>query len=418
MPLKLYRENLTKTKDNWPLHVFFISLGSPLFGVGFAALPVILLLIWLVFELKRHPGELIKVIRDERNFWIWVFYFLFFAAVFVSDIVNKSKLSNSDGILYSLAIGVFIACGSLLSRRNNARSVLALYSRWMTLWTVFVLSFVEFGRYKSGIFDNPNLLFSGIAMLGLLSLVFFMENKEHGNISRGISLACWAWSFSSILRYSTSDALLPVFIVSSLFLGLVSENKRVMSGIFVIFISGALYVTFNEPALNYLDNINIVDIGFWRRFFNQRESIWTVTMRILSRYPLLGVGSGHFGEISRNILAAEPELKLKLPAFAQTHSIWLQHFAAHGIPGGICFVGVLLSSLRCIVKCYRHEHSVRLTLAILGIYMVYSFYGFVEYVLFFEELIPLVWGSLGLLMGRVTTKGCCHPGAYDDAIRK
>lgn len=67
MPLKLYRENLTKTKDNWPLHVFFISLGSPLFGVGFAALPVILLLIWLVFELKRHPGELIKVIQDERN---------------------------------------------------------------------------------------------------------------------------------------------------------------------------------------------------------------------------------------------------------------------------------------------------------------------------------------------------------------
>ena len=400
MRLKLHGENLTKTKDNWPLHVFFISLGSALFGVGFAALPVLFLLGWLCCELKRNPKELINTIRDDRNFWIWVFYIVFLVVVFVSDIVNKSKLSNLDGILYSLAIGVFIACGSLLSRRNNARSVLALYSRWMTFWTVFVLSFVEFGRYKSGIFDNPNVLFSGIAMLGLLGLVFFMENKEHGNISRGISLACWAWSFSSIIRYSTSEALLPVFIVVSLILTILSDNSKSMVVLAVIFFCGALYFSFNGEILKSLESVDFVSIDFWRQLLNRRETIWTATARIISRYPLLGIGSGKFPEISSEILKASPDIKLGLQSYyAHSHSLWTHQMAVHGLIAGTAFIGFLLSALRCVLYSYRREKALAFPLSVLGIFSVCYVYGLVEVAPLFEELIPLIWGSLGLLMG-------------------
>jgi hypothetical protein len=73
--------------------------------------------------------------------------------------------------------------------------------------------------------------------------------------------------------------------------------------------------------------------------------------------------------------------------------------AVHGLIAGTAFIGFLLSALRCVLYSYRREKELAFPLSVLGIFSVCCVYGLVEIAPLFEELIPLIWGSLGLLMG-------------------
>jgi hypothetical protein len=73
--------------------------------------------------------------------------------------------------------------------------------------------------------------------------------------------------------------------------------------------------------------------------------------------------------------------------------------AVHGLIAGVAFIGFLLSALRCVLYSYRREKALAFPLSVLGIFSVCFVYGLVEVAPLFEELIPLIWGSLGLLMG-------------------
>ena len=50
--------NMSHVKNKWPIHVFFISQGITLFGVGYVILPVLLLLFWLVRTAIKTPAYL------------------------------------------------------------------------------------------------------------------------------------------------------------------------------------------------------------------------------------------------------------------------------------------------------------------------------------------------------------------------
>jgi O-antigen ligase len=236
-------------------------------------------------------------------------------------------------------------------------------------------------------------------MAGVVNLAFFMELPLRVPALKWVFLACAVWAASGVIRYSTSDALLPVLIVASVILTVSSGNGKSMMVLAVALFFTAFYCSFDEAILKSLGVVDFVSVDFWRRLSNQREAVWTVTARMISQYPLLGVGSGNFPEISTEILRATPEIKLRLPYYMHSHSIWVRHMAVHGLVAGTAFIGLLLSAARRVLYSYKKEKVLAFPLALLGLLLVYFLYGLVECAPFFEELIPLVWGSLGLLMG-------------------
>ena len=398
-------EILKKEVGVWPLHVFCLCLGVSLFGVGYAALPVLVLFGWVLVNIRKKPGVLPRIFRGGQNLYVWFYYTVFMLFVIVSDAVNGGKWTHLEGVSYNLVIGFFLLTGALVAIKYPHKKVIATYAGWIACWTVLLLLLLEMQyagmyRYRSGVFVNSNILFSAVTLAGVVNFAFFMETPLRMTGVRWVFLACVVWAGSGIIRYSTSEALLPVLIVVCLILTIFSDNSKSMVVLAVIFFCGALYFSFNEEILKSLESVDFVSIDFWRQLLNRRETIWTATARIISRYPLLGIGSGKFPEISSEILKASPDIKLGLQSYyAHSHSLWTHQMAVHGLIAGTAFIGFLLSALRCVLYSYRREKALAFPLSVLGIFSVCYVYGLVEVAPLFEELIPLIWGSLGLLMG-------------------
>jgi O-antigen ligase len=397
-------EILKKEAPFWPLHLFCLCLGAALFGEGYAALPVVVLFCWMLVKIRGCKGMMTRVFRGDPNFFIWLFFAVFLLFVVISDVVNGGKWTHLEGGLYSLAIGFFLVTGALVAISHPHEKVVATYAGWIACWTVLLLFLLEMryagaSRYNHGVFSNPNILFSAVAMAGVVNLAFFMELPLRVRALKWVFPACAVWAASGVIRYSNSEALLPVLIAASVILTVSSRNGKSMVVLaFALFLT-AFYCSFDETILKSLGSVDFVSVDFWRRLLNQREAVWTVTARMISQYPLLGVGSGRFPEISTEILLANPEIKLRVHHYMHSHSLWVRHMAVHGLIAGTAFIGLLLSAARRVLYSYKKEKVLAFPLALLGLLLVYFLYGLVECAPFFEELIPLVWGSLGLLMG-------------------
>lgn len=389
-------------RENWVLHVLCISLGSSFFGVGYSALPVFALLLWTLKTTIKGKGKLLETMLDSRILWVWIFYALFLVTIVISDIAKGGKWTHLDGLSYNLATGFFMLFGFLIAGRSRVEETICVYFGWLSVFTFLLLGLVEmrFGglyRYHSGVFVNTNILFTAVAMVGVAHFVRFIEKQGVTGVMRWISLACAIWAGMSMLRFSSSDALFPVFLGTCVFLVLLSDNDKAMFGFAVFLIGGGVYLVSSENILSHLASVDFVSLDFWREFFNKREAIWTLAIRIIAQNPLLGVGAGRFSETMHQI--ANEVSSIKLGTIWHSHSLWLQHFVVHGVIAGCAFWGFLLSSIRCAARSYRTEKETTMPLTVLGIFMVFSLYGVVECAPLYEELIPVVWGGLGILMG-------------------
>jgi O-antigen ligase len=358
----------------------------------------------MLVKTRGCKGMMTRVFRGDPNFFIWLFFAVFLLFVVISDVVNGGKWTHLEGGLYSLAIGFFLVTGALVAISHPHEKVVATYAGWIACWTVLLLFLLEMryagiSRYNHGVFSNPNILFSAVAMAGVVNLAFFMELPLRVPALKWVFPACAVWAASGVIRYSNSEALLPVLIAVSAILTASSGNGKSMVVLAVVLFFTAFYCSFDEAILKSLGSVDFVSVDFWRRLLNQREAVWTITARMISQYPLLGVGSGRFPEISTEILQANPDIKLRLHHYMHSHSLWVRHMAVHGLIAGTAFIGLLLSAARRVLYSYKKEKVLAFPLALLGLLLVYFLYGLVECAPFFEELIPLVWGSLGLLMG-------------------
>ena len=122
-------------------------------------------------------------------------------------------------------------------------------------------------------------------------------------------------------------------------------------------------------------------------------------MRIFGQHPLLGVGSRNFSSLCREILA---EMGLTSPEdFSHSHNIFFQNVVAHGFIAGFAYLGIFLSLFRLVVQSLKTVSREIMTWAVFSILFVYVFHGLVDVAPYNEEIIPFIWGSVGLLMGMV-----------------
>ena len=66
--------NTSYIKGKWPMHGFFISQGISMFGVGYTALPMLLLVLWLCWITIKTPGMFKDLFTDDRCYWVWIYY--------------------------------------------------------------------------------------------------------------------------------------------------------------------------------------------------------------------------------------------------------------------------------------------------------------------------------------------------------
>ena len=396
--------NMSHVKNKWPMHVFFISQGVSLFGIGYAVLPVLILLFWLVKTAIKTPGMFKDLFTDDRCYWVWIYYLLFIVTVIISDLTVGGKLTHLDGPLYNLALGVYMLLGYLVAKSYDSDEVFDHAHRWLALW-LFLLLIVaeiyyhEIYRYHHGIFAHTHVFFSGLVMIALVNVVFLIERFEYKRILLWFSCILALWALFSAYKYSISNIVPHLYIVGVVLLLLLSGRRHSMSILTFLLLGTAVFIALNSNVLTKLQNIDLTSQGLWMNLLNLREYVWTATLRICGRHPLLGVGSRNFSFVCKEILA---EMGIVTPEdFAHSHNIFFQSVVAHGFIAGFAYLGIMLSLFRLVVRSLKSVSNEIMTWAVFSILFVYVLHGLVDVAPYNEELIPFIWGSVGLLMGMV-----------------
>jgi len=412
--------NTSYIKGKWPMHGFFISQGISMFGVGYTALPMLLLVLWLCWITIKTPGMFKDLFTDDRCYWVWIYYLLFIVMVIISDLAVGGKLTHLDGPLYGLSLGVYMLLGYLVARIYNLDEVLMLAHRWLALWLFLLLVvaeiyYHEIYRYHHGIFAHTHVFFSGLVMIALVNVVFLIERFEYKRILSWFSCILALWALFSVYKYSISDIVPHLFMAGTILVMLLSDKRYSMYILTVLILGGALSVALDPQILSKLQAVNLIPQDLWMNLLNHRESVWTASLRILGQHPFLGIGSGNFNPVCKEILAKMGALNSE--NFAHTHNIFFQCAVAHGLIAGFAFIGLILSGFRLAIRSLKTVSNESMTWAVFSILFVYVLHGLVDVAPYNEEIIPFIWGSVGLLMGMVVKeaktdernfKGKCH----------
>jgi len=396
--------NISHIKTKWPMHVFFISQGISLFGVGYAALPIILLPFWLIGTVKKTRNILIDFVVDDQIRWIAFYYVIFVLTVFMSDLIMKGSFTHLDGPLYKIAFGVFVMLGYVIAKSFDSNELQKVAHGWAVFWLCALLVVVE-AHYKGiypyhhGIFATPHILFSGLIMIGLVNVAYLAESSSNKLLSL-ISVIMMLWSLFCSYKYSVSDLLPHLYLVGIIVIFLLSTKRLSMHIVSILVFASTVYFLFRPDVLAQLRSTDMTSADLWMKLLNERQFVWSAVTRMIGQYPLWGVGSGNFSAVCEKILR-EMNSTSSYSTFAHAHNLLLQNFAVHGVFAGIAFVVILLLVFRLIFNIFGSGEIAAIRLAMLGLWSVYVLYGSVDNAPLYEEIIPLFWGSLGLLMGIV-----------------
>ncbi|MDR9771018.1 hypothetical protein [Acetomicrobium sp.] len=247
--------NMSHVKNKWPMHVFFISQGISLFGVGYVILPVLLLLFWLVRTAIKTPGMFKDLFTDDRCYWVWIYYLLFIVMVIISDLTVGGKLTHLDGPLYNLALGVYMLLGYLVAKSYDSDEVFEHAHRWLALWLFLLLAvaeiyYHEIYRYHHGIFAHTHVFFSGLVMIALVNVVFLIERFEYKRILSWFSCILALWALFSVYKYSISDIVPHLYIAGAVLVLLLSGRKHSMSILTFFDVGNGCFYC---PKLSYTD---------------------------------------------------------------------------------------------------------------------------------------------------------------------
>jgi len=396
-------------KKIWPICAFFLCQGASLFGISYAVLPLLLLLIWLAMNIL-HKGDLLTdLIRDNRIRWISYFYIIFLATVIVSDLLTGGKVTHLDGSLYNVAIGVYILLGYLIARSFDGDILNNISHHWFAFVLFLLLILVEFHqrdiyRFHHGVFVYKNILFSSIILVGLISLSLSIEYYNINKLLSCISVILVLWSFYSVYKYSISEVLPSLYAVNFLIILLLSEKKYLMYIFSLSMFSPTIFILSRADVLLQLRSVDLTSLDTWMKLLNERQYVWSAVIRMIGQYPFWGVGSGNFSTTCKKILIQMNASSI-YETFAHAHNILLHNFAVHGVFAGTAFIAFLLSIFRLIFNAHVDREGTVLRLAVFGMWCVYVLYGLVDNALLYEEIIPLFWGSVGLFMGIAVKEG-------------
>lgn len=382
----------------WALRLLVILLPTYLIRFAIFSLPFTLLEGMILLLFSVWIGRVI-VFRERRLLifpWKWVIIVFLIAAtisVFVSPelraglglwkayfiepvllflvIVNTAK-SREDKKWLITALGLSAVFVSLYAAGQYA-GLLSSPEPWSS----------ETPRRVSSVFDYPNAV--GLYLAPLIALFAGFLAFKRPPVNRIFSVLIVVTGIAALVFSFTRGAWLGLAAVL-LFLGLVSERKKLIWLILLVCLAGTLIF----PATR--------DLAF--SIFNQSDTstdvrlvLWQGTWNLLKAHPWLGAGLSGFPALyDKYRLIKHTELLL------YPHNIFLNFWAEIGLVGLLAFIGILISFFRAGVRAIQMEKSRVCAYALMSAMISLVIYGLVEAPYFKNDLSAQFWILCALMV--------------------
>lgn len=386
------------------LSAFLSSVFAPLWGVGY----VVPFLLVFIFLLPRELSQLkiATLARKSGAISFFTVFALFLLLVLASSLLHpESKWGSTEGFWVVLAAFLYFFFGFVVGgKTGEKKAVLFLKLFFFIAFLALIVTIFYRKSYLGGIWKEMNNLTTAVLMMtGGISGLFFGDMRKMKDLKWIIPLLpliVFAFYFSS--RLSSSDAAVILLVGAFFLMAILTPEWHTFvflwSFFLLILCAGIAYLILNDP----IDFKSLLNTKRFESFLSFRPQGWLASLSLVRDNPWTGIGAGLYRQFYEALLSLIPGQPVIL---AHSHSIYFVHFVAHGVFTGLAFISLIALNLRLIFSSLKRRELAPFGLMAAGIWFFAFTYGLVELTPASRELVPLLWGSAGMLTGFYSNHG-------------
>jgi len=385
-------------KEIQALVFFLCSVFAPLWGVGYV-LPFLLVLVFILLK-NFLQEETWRIFRAKKLVPVLIVFALFLLLVLFSSLYHaESKWGSTEGFWVVLSAFIFFVFGAFVGTLTGRKKLVFYLKLYFCLGSVLlILTTTYFKSFQGGVWGSMNDHTTAVLMVtGALCGIFLGDTRETSSIGvAAILLPFIVFAFYFSVKISSSDAAFLLLVGFFFFLSILVPGRHAFAVIWTFFLliicTGIAYMVFGEP-FNFKSLLSTQRL---ESFLSFRPQGWLASLSLIRENPWTGIGSGLYKQFYEVLLPLLPGKKVVL---SHSHCLYLVYFVAHGVVAGIAFITLLALILRLVFNSLKYPELAPLGLMVAGIWFFALTYGLVELTPASREMVPLVWGTSGLLAG-------------------
>lgn len=367
----------------------------------------LLLLILFLFNYK-------SIYIDKKDALIIIFAILIFISTMLSSHLDISILGNDgryEGMLALFSYIIIYMCSKRFFKYKHHKTLLIiLYILYISVCTLGVVQYI--GNYidvsgikllshgVKGTFGNTNFMGNFVSMgIPVFAMMYILKNKK-------ISCATSLLVFFCIIACGARSAWV-AFLTFSIILGaylIQTKNKEYLKRTIILYVSFAMIFaglcmapdSFVRRKIYAMKNdaTNAATNGVTGSMGSSRIQIWEITVELIKKYPIFGVGTDNlkYG-IAENLTENSINYMLRTERHIdKAHNEYLQYAVTLGVTAMLVYLAFILFILKDHIKEIETSNIKLILYLVVVSYLVQAFFNISTI-----GIAPLFWFALGLL---------------------
>lgn len=348
---------------------------------------------------------------DKKDVLILIFAMLIFISTMLSSDIHTSIFGNKkryEGMLTLFSyIIIYLCTKKFFEYKNKEVFFVVLYILYILVCTLGVIQqyiktpkIILFENGVAGTFGNTNFMGNFLSIgMPIFSIMYIIKNKKLSFITSMLIFFCIiaCGARSSWLAFLTFAIILLIYLIQT-------KNKEYIKRTVLIFIGFALIFIYLFTAKNSFvkNKVKVAkkDItvattqGIKNNMGSNRIQIWKITVDIIEKYPVFGVGTDNLKKgIMNNLTDESVDFMIRTKhTIDKAHNEYLQYAVTLGIPALLIYIVFILCILKDNIKDIKTNDEKLILYLIIVSYLVQANFNISTI-----GVAPLFWFSLGLL---------------------
>ena len=348
---------------------------------------------------------------DKKDVLILIFVMLIFISTMLSSDIHTSVFGAEkryDGMLSLFSnIIIYLCTKRFFKYKNNKTLLIILYILYISVCMLGIAQYYIklpeiklFSKGVTGTFGNTNFMGNFLSIgIPVFSMIYILKNRKLSLLTSlivffGIA-ACGARS--SWVAFATFFIILLAYLIKT-------KNKEYIKRAVILLICFALIFAYLFTAKNSFtkSKVNAVksDItvaatqGVTNKMGSNRIQIWRITVELIKKYPIFGVGTDNLRKgIMDNLTDESIDFITRTKQqIDKAHNEYLQYAVTLGIPALLVYIAFISLILKDNIKEIEANNTKLILYLIVVSYLVQAFFNISTI-----GIAPLFWFALGLL---------------------
>ena len=348
---------------------------------------------------------------DKKDVLILIFAMLIFISTMLSSDIHASIIGSTkryEGMLSLFSyIIIYLCTKRFFKYKNNKTLLIILYILYISVCMLGIAQYYIklpeiklFSKGVTGTFGNTNFMGNFLSIgIPVFSMIYILKNRKLSLLTSlivffGIA-ACGARS--SWVAFATFFIILLAYLIKT-------KNKEYIKRAGILLICFALIFAYLFTAKNSFTKrkVNAVksDItvaatqGVTNKMGSNRIQIWKITVELIKKHPIFGVGTDNLRKgIMDNLTDESIDFITRTKQqIDKAHNEYLQYAVTLGIPALLVYIAFILLILKDNIKEIEANNTKLILYLIVVSYLVQAFFNISTI-----GIAPLFWFALGLL---------------------